>query len=178
MESVLGNGNTLLDYLLVLLVYGGLFLAIYQAGKEIPAAFRRSFMVLYVVWALGVFIGNYVFFLIGIMSFTPWLNNFIHTFIWIGLCLGFLYAIGYERPLWQLLVLFAVYSFVVKVTENYVLGTWDMNRFIFIDGNLAYIIGWSLVDAAYPLGSFAILTLAARFISGLVVPKLNMSLKD
>jgi hypothetical protein len=174
-DSLLGVDNTLLDYLLVLLVYGGLFIAIRQAGTQIPSDFRRSFMVLYVVWALGIFVGNYLFFLLGIMSFIPWLNNFIHAFIWIGLCLGFLYAIGHERPLWQQLVLFAVYSFVVKVTENYVLGSWDLNHFFFVDGNLAYILGWSLVDAAYPLGSFAVLSIASRFISGLIVPKLKLT---
>jgi hypothetical protein len=102
------------------------------------------------------------------------LNNFIHAFIWIGLCLGFLYGISYKRPLWELLVLFTIYSFVVKVAENKILGTWEFGRFFFIDGNLAYIIGWSLVDALYPIGSAVVLMLAGRFIKGLVVPKLSL----
>jgi hypothetical protein len=105
----------------------------------------------------------------------PWLNNFIHSFIWIGLCLGFLYAISYKRPLWELLVLFTIYSLVVKIAENKILGTWEFDRFFFIDGNMAYILGWSLVDALYPIGSAITLMLAARFISGVVVPRLNFS---
>ena len=175
MDSILGVGNSVLGYVFVLLIYGGLFLAIRQAGTQISPEFRRSFWVLYVVWAVGIFVGNYLFFLLGIMSFLPWLDNFIHSFVWIGLCLGFLYAISYHRALWELIVLAAVYSFVVKVTERMVLGTWDLNHFFMVDGNLAYIIGWSLVDAAYPIGSFAVLWIASRFIKGLVVPKLNLT---
>ncbi|HEX2908395.1 MAG TPA: hypothetical protein VHO69_16095 [Phototrophicaceae bacterium] len=104
----------------------------------------------------------------------PWLNNFIHSFIWIGLGLGFLYAISYRRPLWEQFVLFAVYSLVVKFTENKILGTWEFNRFFFVDGNLAYIIGWSLIDGFYPLGSALVLRLAARFMPGLVRPPLRL----
>ncbi len=51
--------------------------------------------------------------------------------------------------LWQQLVLFAIYSLAVKFAENKVLGTWEFDHFFFIDGNLAYIIGWSLVDGLY-----------------------------
>src|SRR5215207_5721844 len=100
MDSFLGVGNSILGYILILLVYGGLFIAMRQAGTRIEPEFRRSFVILYVVWAFGIFIGNYLFYLLGIMSFMPWLNNFIHSFIWIGLCLGFLYAISYKRLLW------------------------------------------------------------------------------
>lgn len=174
MDTILGAGNNLLGYGLVLLVYAGLFVAMRQAGTRIEPEFRRSFWVLYAVWAVGIFVGNFLFYQLGIMSFMPWLNNFIHAFIWIGLCLGFLYGISYKRPLWELLVLFTIYSFVVKVAENKILGTWEFGRFFFIDGNLAYIIGWSLVDALYPIGSAVVLMLAGRFIKGLVVPKLSL----
>jgi hypothetical protein len=175
MDTVLGTDNNLLEYGLILLVYAGLWVAMRQASPRVEPEFHRSFWVLYVVWAVGIFVGNYVFYLLGIMSFIPWLNNFIHAFIWIGLCLGFLYGISYKRNLWELLILFTIYSFVVKVTENKILGTWEFGRFFFIDGNLAYIIGWSLVDALYPIGSAIVLMLAARFIQGVVVPRLNFS---
>jgi hypothetical protein len=172
MDQIFGSGNSILAYVLVLAVYAGLFISVYP---RMDPNFRRSFWVLYVVWAFGIFIGNYLFYLMGIMSFLPWLNNFIHAFIWIGVCLGFMYAVSYKRPLWEQLVLFAIFSFVVKVTENKVLGTWEFGRFFFIEGNLAYIIGWSLVDAAYPIGSAVVLMIASRFIKGLVVPKLNLT---
>jgi hypothetical protein len=172
MDQIFGSGNSILAYVLILTVYAGLFVSVYP---RMDSSFRRSFWVLYVVWAFGIFIGNYLFYLMGIMSFLPWLNNFIHAFIWIGVCLGFLYAVSYKRPLWEQLVLFAIFSFVVKVTENKVLGTWEFDRFFFIDGNLAYIIGWSLVDALYPIGSAVVLMIASRFIQGLIVPKLNLT---
>lgn len=175
MDTVLGPNNSLLDYGLVLLIYAGLWIAMRQASPRIAPEFRRSFWILYVVWAFGIFAGNYLFYRLGIMSFMPWLNNFIHSFIWIGLCLGFLYAISYKRPLWELLVLFTIYSLVVKIAENKILGTWEFDRFFFIDGNMAYILGWSLVDALYPIGSAITLMLAARFISGVIVPRLNFS---
>lgn len=172
MDQILGPGNTLLDYLLILLTYGGLFIAV---SPRMDASFRRSFWVLFVVWGFGIFIGNYVFYLLGIMSFLHWPNNFIHSFIWIGICLGFMYASSYKQPLWKQLVTFAIFSFVVKVTENRVLGTWDLNHFFFIPSNIAYIIGWSLFDALYPIGSAITLMIASRFIQGLVVPKLNLT---
>jgi hypothetical protein len=176
MDNILGANNSLLDYGLLLLVYAGLFVAIRQASPRIEPEFRRSFVVLFLVWAVGVFIADYVFYLLRIMSFLPWLNTFVHTFIWIGLCLGFLYAVSYsKRPLWELLILFAVYNFVVKVAENKILGTWEFDHFFFIDGNLAYIIGWSLVDALYPVGSALVLALAARFTQGVIIPRLSLT---
>ncbi len=175
MNDLLGSDNSILAYLFMLLVYAGLFVAMRQAAPRMEPEFRRSYWILYAVWAVGTFAGNYLFYRLGIMSFLPWLNNFIHTFVWIGLCLGFLYSISYKRPLWEQLVLFAIYSFVVKVTENKVLGTWEFNRFFFVEGNLAYIIGWSLVDALYPVGSAIVLRIASRFITGVAIPKLSMA---
>jgi hypothetical protein len=175
MDTFLGVNNTIFEYILVLLVYAGLFIAMRQAAPRIEPEFRRAFIILYVVWAFGIFIGNYLFYLLGIMSFIPWLNNFIHAFVWIGLCLGFLYAVSYKRPLWEQLVLFTIYSFVVKVVEFYVLGSWNFPRFFFIEGGLAYIIGWSVVDALYPVGSAIVLMLVSRFIKNVVVPRLSFS---
>jgi hypothetical protein len=172
MNDVLGSGNSVIEYVFVLIIYAGLFMAMRQAASRMEPEFRRSFWILYIVWAIATFVGNYLFYRLGIMSFLPWLNNFIHTFVWIGLCLGFLYSISYKKPLWEQLVLFAIYSFVVKVTENKVLGTWEFNRFFFIDGNLAYIVGWSLGDGLYPLLSALVLRVAARFVSGVIAPEL------
>lgn len=172
MDEILGSGNSLLAYGLVLLIYAGLWIAMRQPERTVDPAFRKSFMVLYVVWTIGIFTGNYLFYRLNIMSFTPWLNNVVHSFIWIGLCLTFLYAVSYKRPLWEQLVLFVIFSFVVKLTEHVILGTWEFDHFFFIEGNLAYIIGWSIVDAAYPIGSPIALYIASRFITGVVTPKL------
>ncbi|MBK9124032.1 MAG: hypothetical protein IPM16_13080 [Chloroflexi bacterium] len=175
MDAILGTGNTLFGYAFVLLIYLGLWIAMRQSGQKFEPGFRRTFIVLYVAWAVGIFVGNYLFHLLGIMSFYPWLNNFIHSFLWIGLGLGFLYAISYKRPLWEQMVLFAIYSLVVKFAEQRILGTWEFDRFFFIEGNLAYIIGWSLVDAAYPILSALGLRFGKRFISGLVEPPMNLT---
>jgi hypothetical protein len=42
------------------------------------------------------------------------------------------------------------FSFLVKVGERWILGTWDLPYFFFIKGNITYIIGWSLLDGLYP----------------------------
>ena len=174
MNDLLGSNNTLVSYLFILLIYIGLYVTMAQVvAPRIEPEFQRSFWVLYAVWAVGTFIFNYVFYLIGIMSFLPWLDNFGHTFIWIGFILGYLYSISYKKPVWQQLVIFGIYSFAVKVIENKFLGTWEFGHFFFVDGNFAYIIGWSCVDACLPLASALVLRLAARFITGLVVPELK-----
>jgi hypothetical protein len=168
MIEMLGADNGVAEYIFVLLIYAGLYITMRQMQPRIEPEFRRSFLVLYVIWVPGVFIANYLLFLAGVMSFLPWANNFIHTFIWIGLCLLFLYSFAYKRPLWEQFVMFAVYSFVIKVTENYVLGTWELGHFFSIAGNFAYITGWSLVDGLFPFGCALTLRIASRFIDGIV----------
>lgn len=165
---ILGAGNDLFDYLLVLLFYGAMFVLIRYGTRRVELNFRRTFWVLYICWGFGVFIGNYLFYLIGIMSFLPWLNNAFHTLIWIGLCLGFLYAGCYHRPIIEQISLFVIFSFLVKVAERLILGTWEHDNFFGIDGNWAYIIGWSLMDGLYPLISMALLTPLGRFVDGIV----------
>lgn len=174
MNEILGSNNSILNYIVVLLIYAGLYLAMRQAAPRIDPAFHRSFWVLLTLWAGGVFIANYLLYLAGTMSFLPWLNNFMHSFIWIGLGLGFLFGISYKKPFWEQFVLFAVYSFAVKLTENLLLGTWEFNHFFFIEGNLAYIMGWSIFDGLYPLGATVLLWAVSHFVSGVVVPKFSL----
>ena len=172
MESLLGHGNTLFDYLLVLLFYGAMFVLIHYGSRRVELNFRKTFLILYIGWGFGVFIGNYLFYLIGIMSFLPWLNNAFHTLIWIGLCLGFLYAGCYRRSIPEQVALFVIFSFLVKVAERTILGTWELDHFFGIDGNWSYIIGWSLMDGLYPFISAIGLRLVSRFTSGVIVPRL------
>jgi len=153
MDALLGAGNSLLDYLFVLLVYGALFLVMRTLQKRIPADFVRSYVALFVGWGVGTFVANYLLFRAGLMSFLPWLNNGLHTFVWIGLCLGFLYAWAHRRSTVLQFALFAAFSLVVKLAERAFLGTWEHDHFFGIPGNTAYIIGWSLMDGLYPVVS-------------------------
>jgi len=104
------------------------------------------------------------------MSFLPWLNNFFHTFIWIGLCLSFLYAGAYRKPPLEQMALFAIFSFIVKWAERTILGTWELDHFFFIPGNVAYITGWSLMDGIYPIISAFGLRLVSKFMRGVITP--------
>jgi hypothetical protein len=171
MNEILGAGNNLGSYALVLLVYASLFVVMRYGNASVEPAFRKTFVILYFVYAIAIFIANYVLFRLGVMSFLPWLNDFTHTFIWIGLCLNFVYAGSYNRPIWEQFVFFFIFSYVVKLAEHQILGTWEQDNFFVIPGNLAYMMGWSLVDGLTPVANLIGLTIAARYISGLVVPK-------
>src|SRR5882672_3277729 len=98
-ENILGTGNTLIDYVLVLVVYGLMYLLIRYPKPAIELNFKGTYLLLVLVWGILMFVGNYLSYLAGIMSFLPWLDNFIHSFIWVGLCLGWLYYCTYERPI-------------------------------------------------------------------------------
>jgi len=170
MTEILGFSNGIADYLLVLVVYGALFILMRYGNETVELNFRKTFWILFAGWGIGVFIGNYIFYLLGFMSFLPWLNNFFHTFIWIGLCLSFLYAGAHKKALWEQVALFAIFSFIVKWAERSLLGTWDLDHFFFIQGNMAYITGWSLMDGLYPIISAFGLKLISKFATGVVTP--------
>jgi len=170
MNDLLGVGNGPWDYVLVLGVYAALFVLMRHGHRVVELNFKRTYWTLYFGWAVSVFFGNYLFYKIGLMSFLPWLNNFLHTFIWIGFCLGFLYAGSYIKPLWEQFLLFAIYSFLVKWAEHQILGTWELNHFFLVQGNTAYIVGWSLMDGLYPVISPFGLKLISKFIDGIIFP--------
>ena len=173
-DSLLGAGNGPLDYVLLLVVYGALFLVMRYTNPTVDAPFRRTYWTLFWGWAIGVFIANYLLYLAGFMSFLPWLNNAFHTFVWIGLCLGFMYAEAHRRTFLEQFALFAIFSFIVKWAEHSLLGTWEHGHFFGITGNTAYIIGWSLMDGLYPVVSAVGLRLVSGFIGGLVIPRLSL----
>src|SRR5580765_8815097 len=101
METILGPGNTLMSYALVLLIYFLMFLFIRYPKPVVELNYRGNFKFLAIVWAIMMFTGNYLFYRLGIMSFLPWLNDFIHSFLWIGICLTWLYYSSHHRPLWE-----------------------------------------------------------------------------
>ena len=170
MTEILGAGNTIADYVAVLAVYGALFIVMRYANEKVELNFRKTFWILFAGWSVGVFLGNYLFYRLVFMSFLPWLNNFFHTFIWIGLCLSFLYAGAYRKPLLEQMALFAIFSFIVKWAERTILGTWELDHFFFIPGNVAYITGWSLMDGLYPIISAFGLRLVSKFMRGVITP--------
>ena len=155
----------------VLAVYGGLLVIIRLIKPFLDPAESKTFFTIGAAWAGGVFIGNYLLYLAGVMSFLPWLNNFIHTFLWIGVCLSFLYlGVREDQPMIVQCILFVVFSLIVKYAERLLFGTWDLDHFFHVfHGNFAYILGWSLADGVYPPLTFYGLRLLGKTVPGLIV---------
>jgi hypothetical protein len=62
MDEFLGVGNGIGQYLLVLVVYAGLFVVMRYARPTVEPEFRKTFIILYVVYAISIFIANYLLF--------------------------------------------------------------------------------------------------------------------
>jgi hypothetical protein len=155
----------------VLAFYAALFVVIRLARERIEPWERRTFAAIALAWAVPVFIANHLLYRAGIMSFLPWVNNFMHSFLWIGLCLTWLYlGVRESRPMAVQIVLFTTFSLVVKYAEQKLFGTWDLGDFFgILHGNGWYVMGWSLADGTYPVLTLYGLRLAARRIPGLAV---------
>ena len=152
----------------VLAFYAAVFAIIRLARDRIEPRERRTFAAIGLAWAVPVFVANYLLHLAGLMSFLPWVNNFMHSFLWIGLCLSWLYlGVRESQPMVLQIVLFATFSLIVKYAEQKLFGTWQLDNFFGIQGNGSYVLGWSLADGTYPLLTLYGLRLAARFIPGL-----------
>lgn len=144
----------------LLTFYAALFVIIRLTKPALNHDARRVYGLLYLAWAAPVFVANYLLALVGLESFIPWHINFMHTFLWIGLCLGWLYLGVRHEPLWIQFVVFATFSLVVKLTEQRLFGVWSLEHFFFVfPGNWSYVLGWSLADGLYPLLSTAGLAL-------------------
>jgi hypothetical protein len=162
---------TPLRILAILLFYAALLTIIRVIKPNIAPEERRTAVAIGVAWSIPVFVANYLLYKAGLMSFLPWVTNFMHTFIWIGVCLTFLYlGVRAQQSMLTQIVLFASFSLIVKYAEQIVFGTWDLDHFFHVfSGNGAYILGWSLADGMYPLITLFGLRLAGRRISGLQV---------
>jgi hypothetical protein len=153
----------------VLAFYAAVFVIIRLARERVEPFERRTFVAIGLAWAVPVFAANYLLYRAGVMSFLPWVNNFMHSFLWIGFCLTWLYlGVRGSQPMVLQFVLFTTFSLIVKYAEQKLLGTWELDNFFGIEGNGAYVLGWSLADGTYPLLTLYGLRLAARFIPGLV----------
>ena len=161
---------TPLRVLAILLFYGALLVIIRLISPRIEPEERRTFLAIGLAWAASVCVANYLLYKADLMSFLPWVTNFLHTFVWIGLCLTLLYlGVRSRESMLTQIVVFATFSLIVKYAEQIVFGTWDHDNFFHVfDGNGAYILGWSLADGMYPVITLFGLRFAARHIRGLV----------
>jgi hypothetical protein len=156
----------------VLAFYLAIFLIIRGAFKRtIEPVERRTFLFIWVGAGIAAFSANYLLYLAGQMSFLPWVNNFIHTFIWIGFVLGWLYlGVREDQPMWFQFLIFAFLSLIVKGCEQILLGTWEKEEVFFglLEGNGAYVLFWSTFDGLVPIMLLWGLRLASRRIPGLI----------
>ena len=154
----------------VLAFYAAVFVIIRLSRERIEPFERKTFVAIGLVWAVAVFPANYLLYKAGAMSFLPWVNNFMHSFLWIGFCLSWLYlGVRENQPIVLQIVLFTTFSLIIKYAEQKLFGTWDHDNFFGIQGNGAYVMGWSLADGTYPVLTLFGLRLAARYIPGLAV---------
>lgn len=151
--------------------YAAIFVVIRLTRDRIAPEERRTFIAVGLSWAAPVCLINYLLYRADLMSFLPWVTNVMHTFVWIGFCLTWLYlGVRDTRSMLTQVVLFTTFSLIVKYAEHILFGIWDNDNFFHVfDGNGAYIMGWSLADGLYPLITLYGLRLAARRIPGLVV---------
>lgn len=154
-----------------LLLYAGLFAVIRTHKKRIGPDERKTALVVGGLWAVSVFVANWLLHRAGLMSFMPWTTNFLHTFVWIGGCLTFLYlGLRHRESMAVQCVVFATFSLVVKVVEQQLFGIWDHGHFFHLfEGNAAYVVGWSLADGLYPPLTFFGLRALGRHVTGLQV---------
>jgi hypothetical protein len=154
----------------VLAFYGAMFVLIRLSRGRIADFEKRTYLAVAVAWAVPVFVANWLLYKAGAMSFLPWVNNFMHTFLWIGLCLSWLYlGVRETQPLWLQFVLFTTFSLLVKYAEQKLFGTWEHDNFFGIGGNGAYVMGWSIADGTYPILTLFGVRIAARYLDGLAV---------
>lgn len=161
---------TPLRVLAMLLFYAALLTIVRVIKPSILPEERRTFFAIGLAWAVPVFIANYLLYKADLMSFLPWVTNFMHTFLWIGIVLTFLYlGVRSNQSMFTQIVLFTTFSLIVKYAEQIVFGTWDQDNFFHVfEGNGAYILGWSLADGTYPVLTLYGLRIASRWIPGLI----------
>jgi hypothetical protein len=151
--------------------YAALLMVIRLVKPRIEPFERRTAFAIGLGWAVPVFVANYLLYRAGLMSYLPWVTNVMHTFVWIGICLTFLYlGVRESQSMGVQILLFATFSLIVKYAEQLTFGIWDLGHFLHVfDGNFAYVLGWSLADGTYPIITLLALRLAAERIPRLAV---------
>jgi len=155
---------------LILALYAALAVVISISGRKLTREERKTFLLLAGSASAIAFVSNFLLFKIGAMTFLPWINNFLHSFFWIGLMFPWMYFATRGRSPVVVFITFATLSLVVKYIEQILFGTWDGPNFLhIIPGNFGYILGWSLVDGGLPFVMSFGLRLLSKFMPGLVV---------
>ncbi|MGH8621423.1 MAG: hypothetical protein ACRET3_04720, partial [Burkholderiales bacterium] len=141
----------------------------YHKRKPDPVE-KKTFWVLWAFWAPTIFVMNFIGYKLGILSFLPWLNNFLHTFLWIGITLSWLFIAVYREHMVLQFLAFALFSLVVRYAEYNLYGIWELDHFLKVfPGTHAYIVGWSFVDGFYSIVTFLVLRLLSKKVAGLIV---------
>ncbi|RYZ45155.1 MAG: hypothetical protein EOO14_26120, partial [Chitinophagaceae bacterium] len=68
MDAIFGAGNSVIDYLLVLAIYGMMFLLIRFSKPRLELNYRANYFFLFGLWAFLMFTGNYLFYRLGVMA--------------------------------------------------------------------------------------------------------------
>ena len=156
--------------LIILFLYIFVFIVAWYDKRKLDASERKTFWLLYFFWSPVIFIANYVGYLLGLFSFLPWWpNNFLHTFVWIGVCLTYLFLSLYKEHMVVQFMAFSLFSLVVRYAEFKIFGVWELDHFLHVfKGNDAYIIGWSFIDGLYSIVTFLVLKILSKWVKGLI----------
>ena len=86
---------------------------------------RKTFLLLCGAGFSIAFVTNFLLFRIGAMTFLPWINNFLHSFFWIGRRVPYwlYFATRGRSPLVVFITDSPRWSLVVKYIEQLLFGT-------------------------------------------------------
>ena len=155
----------------ILLLYGLVYFVVWHGRtNKLDQAERKTYGILAAFWGITIFFVNYLGYLIGILGFLPWWpNNVLHAFIWVGLCLPYMFlAIRQEHPVVQFMA-YGSFSLVIRYAEYNLFGVWDFDHLLFLfPGTDAYIVGWSFFDGGFGIATTFLLRLFRPHIHGLI----------
>ena len=158
-----------MKYLVILVLYFLVFIVAWFDKRKLDGSERKTFLMLFLVWSVTIFIANYLGYKMGILSFMPWVNNFLHAFVWIGVCLSYMFLALRKQHIITQFMAYASFSLVIRYTEYKIFGVWEHDNCLnAVQGTDAYIIGWSFIDGGYGIVTILLLKLLSKKIRGLV----------
>lgn len=153
----------------LLLLYASVFLVAWFDKRTLDAAERKTFVVLWAVWAPAVLLVNYLGAILGAITFIPWLNNVLHAVVWVGIVLTYLFLAVRHLHIALQFMAFAFFSLIVRLGEFALFGVWDHPHFLWVfRGTEASLLGWSFVDGFIPLIDLALLAVLRSKVPGLI----------
>jgi hypothetical protein len=154
----------------ILMLYGLVFFVVWHARPALDRAERKTYWILAAFWGITIFFVNYLGYLMGILGFLPWWpNNALHAFVWVGLCLPYMFlAIRKEHPVIQFMA-YSGFSLVIRYAEYNLFGVWDFGHLLYLfPGTDAYIIGWSFFDGGFGIATTFLLRRFGPHIGGFI----------